>query len=87
MTFPDGVLKMKDGQGTTNEKGETSSKSDPTTMALVKEISSQNVIMQQMVSNVSALCASLEGSYQKVVQKLEQHEAKLKTIPRVRGSA
>lgn len=91
MAFEEGVLKMKDGQvfhaqgrGTSSGAGEASS-------SLAMEMRAQSEMMRQMMASVNALCASLDGSFQRINARLDDHEKLLpstsqKIIPRQDGA-
>ncbi|XP_057250753.1 uncharacterized protein LOC130591446 [Beta vulgaris subsp. vulgaris] len=67
-----GVLKMKSAaKGAAISEG-TSTKSVQATYALVKQLSDQNQMMQNMLNSVTQLCTALQESYKRVEVRLDK---------------
>ncbi|XP_057248194.1 uncharacterized protein LOC130590182 [Beta vulgaris subsp. vulgaris] len=72
MTYAGGVLKMKvEAKGDAAGAG-TSTESVQATHALVKQLSEQNQMMQNMMNTVTELCSALQESYKRVEVRLDR---------------
>ncbi|XP_048492097.1 uncharacterized protein LOC125493147 [Beta vulgaris subsp. vulgaris] len=69
-----GVLQMKsEAKGAAIGEG-TSTESVQATYALVKQLSDQNQMMQNMLNSVTQLCTTLQESHRRVEAKEEEEE-------------